>query len=146
MEKTLVAIVVSVITLFAAQNANGQEMTQQTDENAFVLAQTENNDDAGNSLSISETGECNYELWTSNGDIRYTNQCDCSIKLQIFYSYRSYRNENVNGRLKEVWSDWSSGNVVRWISANTGNGTVISGMSNEEYKLNHFKYLGDNCD
>ncbi|MDR1348951.1 MAG: hypothetical protein LBJ63_11115 [Prevotellaceae bacterium] len=47
MKKTLVAIAVSVIALFAAQNANGQEMTQQTNENAFVLAQAENINDEG---------------------------------------------------------------------------------------------------
>jgi hypothetical protein len=40
--KKLLAVAVLLTALFATQNANGQEMVQQTNENTFVLAQTEN--------------------------------------------------------------------------------------------------------
>ncbi|MDR2409464.1 MAG: hypothetical protein LBE13_15295 [Bacteroidales bacterium] len=51
--KKILAAAVFVTALFAAQNANGQEFTQQTNENTFVLAQIENNN-INESATVSE--------------------------------------------------------------------------------------------
>jgi mevalonate kinase len=135
MKKLLFAVAVLITATFATLRASDMSNNSVAENECNTLSATE-----------TESSGCDYELWTYNGDIRYTNKCDCAIKLKIYYSYRSYRNQNVNGKMTPVWSDWKSGSTERWISAHTGNGTVISGMSNEEYHLESFKYLSDNCD
>ncbi|MDR2409468.1 MAG: hypothetical protein LBE13_15315 [Bacteroidales bacterium] len=134
--KKILAAAVFVTALFAASNANGQ------DKSYFA-----SNENVTNKTNVIYN-DCNYEVWSSNNDaiIRYTNHCNCSIELKIYYRCKSYRNENINGKLTHVWSEWSDKSVVRWISANTSNGTVISGMSNEVYELIHHSYIRDTCE
>jgi hypothetical protein len=107
MKKVLVAIVVFVITLFAAQNANGQEMVQQTNENAFVLAQTENLDQlisdeisifmgtpieiiSTSETVISSNGSCRFGVGRYSGEvsIHYYNDCNYDIKIGFKYKFK----------------------------------------------------------
>jgi hypothetical protein len=106
MKKILVAVI-SVITLFAAQNANGQETDQQTNENTFVLVQSENlaqlvDDETlvstGTPVEIISSNEeislnndyCNFGVGRYSGEvsIHYYNDCDKNIQIGFKYKFK----------------------------------------------------------
>jgi hypothetical protein len=106
--KKLLAAAVLLTALFAAQNANGHKKAQQTNENTFVLAQTENNNFDGLEIAITSVptnSTVNSEVMASGGcidkgdvtemsgsgyyQIKISNTCSSSKKFKITYTSTS---------------------------------------------------------
>jgi hypothetical protein len=104
-------------------------------QNVIVL--NDNNDNLlahhANEISINS---CNVSVYQSGDDIRYTNECDESVRVRIVYRYKTCSNVARNGRMVKEWSEWSKHDTIyRNLSARYSNATIASGNNCLKYDL-----------